>query len=60
MDLVLQLVADTVTTFFMLFGQCLPYIPQYQSIIKNRNSDGFSLYVSLILILANELRVVFW
>ena len=41
-------------------GQVLPYIPQYQGIVKSRDSSGFSLYVPLVLITANIMRLLFW
>lgn len=43
-----------------MVGQALPYIPQYQSIKRTKRADAFSPFVSLILIVANSLRVYFW
>ncbi|KJE92528.1 hypothetical protein CAOG_03478 [Capsaspora owczarzaki ATCC 30864] len=45
---------------FMIFGGVLPYVPQYLAIKQTRNASGFSTFVSLILILANIVRLYFW
>lgn len=44
----------------MIFGGVVPFIPQYYEIKKTNNSDGFSLYVCLTLLVANILRILFW
>ncbi|XP_077870161.1 solute carrier family 66 member 2-like, partial [Saccoglossus kowalevskii] len=44
----------------MVFGGVVPYIPQYRSIQKTENADGFSTYVCLALLVANILRILFW
>ena len=44
----------------MVFGGVVPYIPQYFDIYKTRNTDGFSTYVCLALLIANILRILFW
>ncbi|XP_034237432.1 solute carrier family 66 member 2 isoform X2 [Thrips palmi] len=44
----------------MVFGGVVPFIPQYYEIKKTNNSDGFSLYVCLTLMVANILRILFW
>lgn len=44
----------------MIAGCVLPYVPQYVTILKSRNSRGFSTYVCLTLLLANILRIGFW
>ena len=44
----------------MVFGGVVPYIPQYYDIYKTRNTDGFSTYVCLALLIANILRILFW
>ncbi|VDD74348.1 unnamed protein product [Mesocestoides corti] len=46
--------------FFIVFGGAAPYIPQYLEIRRLKNSDGFSPYVCLALIVANLLRIGFW
>ncbi|EGG15783.1 hypothetical protein DFA_10626 [Cavenderia fasciculata] len=45
---------------FMVFGPVLGYVSQYKTIEKTRNTEGFSLKVSLILFLSNILRCFFW
>ncbi|KAL1415145.1 hypothetical protein MTO96_006936 [Rhipicephalus appendiculatus] len=44
----------------MIFGGVVPYIPQYREIKKTRNTDGFSTWVCLALLVANTLRILFW
>ncbi|XP_026275784.1 solute carrier family 66 member 2 isoform X2 [Frankliniella occidentalis] len=44
----------------MIFGGVVPFIPQYYEIKRTNNSDGFSLYVCLALLVANILRILFW
>ncbi|KAG8190842.1 hypothetical protein JTE90_028338 [Oedothorax gibbosus] len=44
----------------MMFGGVIPYIPQYREIRKTTNADGFSIYVCLVLLIANTLRIIFW
>ncbi|XP_054714946.1 solute carrier family 66 member 2-like [Uloborus diversus] len=44
----------------MMFGGVIPYIPQYKEIKRTDNSDGFSTYVCLVLLIANTLRIIFW
>lgn len=44
----------------MIIGGVLPYVPQYREIRKTRDSDGFSLYVCLALLISNTLRILFW
>ena len=44
----------------MVLGGVVPFIPQYIDIYKSRNSEGFSLFVCLALLLANILRIMFW
>lgn len=44
----------------MIIGCVLPYVPQYLTIHRNRNSRGFSKFVCLTLLLANILRIAFW
>lgn len=44
----------------MVFGGVVPFVPQYYEIKKTNNSDGFSLYVCLTLLVANILRILFW
>ena len=44
----------------MVFGGVVPYIPQYRKIRKTRDAEGFSVYVCLVLLIANILRIFFW
>nr|XP_002125984.1 PQ-loop repeat-containing protein 1-like isoform X1 [Ciona intestinalis]XP_009861374.1 PQ-loop repeat-containing protein 1-like isoform X1 [Ciona intestinalis] len=44
----------------MVVGGVVPYVPQYRAIKKSENSDGFSTYVCLVLLIANLLRIFFW
>jgi len=45
---------------FMVIGPILGYIPQYRVINETHRSEGFSTLVSLVLLVANILRVFFW
>ncbi|KDR17614.1 PQ-loop repeat-containing protein 1 isoform X2 [Zootermopsis nevadensis] len=44
----------------MIFGGMVPYIPQYREIKKTEETEGFSLFVCLSLLVANTLRILFW
>lgn len=44
----------------MIIGGVVPYIPQYRQIKKTQDSEGFSLFVCLALLIANTLRIFFW
>ncbi|XP_072267664.1 solute carrier family 66 member 2 isoform X2 [Pyxicephalus adspersus] len=44
----------------MIFGGIVPYIPQYRDIRRTENAEGFSVYVCLMLLVANILRILFW
>lgn len=44
----------------MVAGSVVPYIPQYLQIRSSQNTEGFSLYVCLTLLVANILRILFW
>lgn len=44
----------------IMFGGIVPYIPQYYDIKRTENAEGFSLYVCLVLLIANTLRILFW
>ena len=44
----------------MIFGGVVPYIPQYRKIRRIRDSEGFSTFVCLVLLVANILRILFW
>nr|VZI38967.1 unnamed protein product [Spirometra erinaceieuropaei] len=45
---------------FIVFGGAIPYVPQYLEIKSLENSDGFSPFVCLTLLVANILRMAFW
>lgn len=44
----------------IVFGGVVPYIPQYRDIKRTQNTEGFSTYVCLVLLVANILRILFW
>ncbi|XP_072117801.1 solute carrier family 66 member 2 isoform X1 [Mobula birostris] len=52
--------ASWIAAVAMIFGGVLPYIPQYRDIKRTQNSEGFSIYVCLVLLVANILRILFW
>lgn len=49
-----------ISSLAMMFGGVVPYIPQYLEIRRTENTEGFSLYVCLVLLVANSLRILFW
>ncbi|XP_069972457.1 solute carrier family 66 member 2 isoform X1 [Penaeus vannamei] len=53
-------VIGAICSLSMMFGGVVPYIPQYLHIRRSENPEGFSLYVCLVLLLANSLRILFW
>jgi len=57
--LTVQLITVTCELAIML-GGVVPYVPQYLQIRKSQNTQGFSLYVCLALLMANTMRIVFW
>ncbi|KAK7114303.1 solute carrier family 66 member 2-like isoform X1 [Littorina saxatilis] len=44
----------------MLLGGVFPFIPQYLDIHRTSNTEGFSLFVCLNLLIAHILRIMFW
>uniref|UniRef100_A0A1B6DX13 Solute carrier family 66 member 2 n=1 Tax=Clastoptera arizonana TaxID=38151 RepID=A0A1B6DX13_9HEMI len=44
----------------MIFGGVVPFIPQYREIKRKNDAEGFSLYVCLVLLVSNILRILFW
>ncbi|CAJ0575519.1 unnamed protein product, partial [Mesorhabditis spiculigera] len=46
--------------FFIIFGGAIPYVFQYVEIYHRKNAQGFSLFVCLVLCVANILRILFW
>lgn len=57
---VLRDVVTCVSVGVMIFGGVVPFIPQYVKIWRSRDSEGFSSYVCLVLLVAYILRVSFW
>ena len=53
-------VVKWVSCIAMIFGGMVPYIPQYREIKKTEDTEGFSLFVCLALLVANTLRILFW
>jgi uncharacterized protein with PQ loop repeat len=49
-----------VVQIVMIFGAATVFLPQYMTIRRTRNADGFSLYVCLALTVAGVLRITFW
>ncbi|XP_076449408.1 solute carrier family 66 member 2-like isoform X2 [Babylonia areolata] len=44
----------------MVLGGTVPFIPQYLDIRQTHNTEGFSLFVCLNLLIAHILRIMFW
>lgn len=44
----------------MIIGPCIGYVIQCYKMNNEKNSEGFSPYVCLILLIANILRVLWW
>lgn len=44
----------------MVLGGTVPFIPQYLDIHRTHNTEGFSLFVCLNLLIAHILRIMFW
>ena len=59
MSILLELVT-WVSVGSIIFGGVVPYIPQYRTIRKTRDAEGFSTFVCLVLLVANILRILFW
>ena len=59
-DLSIGDVVGWVAAGAMIFGGVVPYIPQYREIRRKEDTEGFSLYVCLALLIANTLRILFW
>ncbi|XP_046734303.1 solute carrier family 66 member 2 isoform X2 [Diprion similis] len=59
-ELSIAKLAGYVASGAMIFGGVVPYIPQYREIKRKEDSEGFSLYVCLALLIANTLRILFW
>lgn len=44
----------------LIFGQILPYLPQFHYMIRTKDSSGFSTAVPMVIISASLLRLLFW
>lgn len=44
----------------MILGGSLPYLPQYLQMREEKTSEGFSMKLCLVLLIANILRIAFW
>jgi len=44
----------------MIIGPCIGYIMQTMTMVQTNQADGFSTFVSFILIVANLIRVFWW
>ncbi|XP_068117656.1 solute carrier family 66 member 2-like [Hyperolius riggenbachi] len=53
-------ILSLLSSCFIVFGGVVPYIPQYQEIKRTSNTEGFSTWVCLVLLVANILRIFFW
>ena len=53
-------VATAASQLFIVFGGAIPYIPQYVEIVSTNDAQGFSLYVCMVIVLANLLRISYW
>lgn len=68
MDIILEEVQEItvskvikwISSTVMIFGGVAPFIPQYREIKRKNDAEGFSLYVCLVLLIANTLRILFW
>ena len=57
---VMEWLVENIASVAIIAGGVLPYIPQYLSIKRTRNSEGFSTTVCLTLLIASILRILFW
>jgi len=53
-------VVKWISSTIMIFGGVVPFIPQYLEIRRKGDAEGFSLYVCLVLLVSNILRILFW
>jgi hypothetical protein len=44
----------------MIFAPCIGYVIQCRRMLKDKTAEGFSTYVSFILIIANIIRIFWW
>lgn len=57
---VMEWLVENIASVAIIAGGVLPYVPQYLSIKRTRNSEGFSTTVCLTLLIASILRILFW
>ena len=51
---------DIANQFGMVFAPCIGYILQTKEMITSGSAEGFSPYVSFILVVSNLIRVFWW
>ena len=44
----------------MIFGPCVGYLLQTMMMVQTKQADGFSPFVSFILLVSNLIRVFWW
>ena len=62
-DVLLKMLTELITWIAvgsMVFGGVVPYIPQYRTINRTKDAEGFSTFVCFVLLMANILRIFFW
>jgi hypothetical protein len=59
-DISMMKLVKWISSGAMIFGGMVPYIPQYREIKRTEDTEGFSLFVCLALLVANTLRILFW
>ncbi|XP_021358283.1 PQ-loop repeat-containing protein 1-like isoform X1 [Mizuhopecten yessoensis] len=59
-ELTVMGIVNWVAAGAMVFGGVVPFIPQFRDIRRSGNTDGFSTFVCLTLLIANILRIMFW
>ena len=51
---------EIVCNIGMIFGPCLGYVMQTMTMVQSNSAEGFSPFVSFILIVSNLIRVFWW
>ena len=51
---------ESVADIGMILGPCIGYILQTYTMVQSNEADGFSTFVSFILIVSNLIRVFWW
>ena len=57
---VVRMLVSWLAVCAIVLGGVFPYIPQYRTVQRTRNAEGFSPFVCLVLLVANILRILFW